>query len=324
MDSGSHLAFGLSLAGLAYVDPAISHNSALSQAVLLGTIIGSHAPDFDMVTRIKGYASYLRHHRGITHSIPALFIWPLVLALSLAAVFQVTTYWMHLYMWSFIAVILHVFLDTLNSYGVQSMRPFTKKWIQLDILTIFDPFLFVLHTAGIVAWLGFAYEPAVIFPYIYGLTFLYIGLRAAQHRFLIRKALASMGAAETCRVIPTFFWFHWGVIVETKNCFYTGKIVYGRLLVEQVYSRSTSAIQQNPIVRATLKTEGVRAFLEFAQCIHVTWVERQHGYEVQWSDVRFWYNRKLPFGVDIMLDRDCNVVKQTLGWRKKLWDRPFV
>jgi hypothetical protein len=34
--------------------------------------------------------------------------------------------------------------------------------------------------------------------------------------------------------------------------------------------------------------------------------------------------RKLPFGVDVMLDQDFNVLKQTLGWRKKLWEPPFV
>ncbi|WP_286885904.1 metal-dependent hydrolase [Aneurinibacillus sp. UBA3580] len=131
MDTGSHLMFGISLAGLAYIDPAVSHNPALAQAVLIGTIIGANAPDFDMVTRIKGYASYLRYHRGITHSIPALFIWPLVIMFLLAMTFRLTTFWMNLYMWTFIAVILHVFLDTLNSYGVQSMRPFTKNGFNL-------------------------------------------------------------------------------------------------------------------------------------------------------------------------------------------------
>jgi inner membrane protein len=324
MDTGSHVVFGISLAGLAYIDPAVSQNPTLAQAILIGTIVGANAPDFDVITRIKGYTFYLRYHRGITHSIPALFIWPLVITLLLALTFRLPTFWTNLYMWTFIAVIFHVFLDTLNSYGVQSLRPFTKKWIQLDILAIFDPFLFILHMAGIVIWLGFAHQPADIFMYVYCLTLLYIGIRTVQHGLLVQKVLASMSGAETCQVIPTSHWFHWRFVLETKSCFYTGKIIYSRLLVEEVYLKNIYSIQENQIVRATMKTEGVRTFLEFARYIHVTWKEQQNGYEVRWSDVRFWYNRKLPFGVDVMLDRDFNVLKQTLGWRKKLWDPPFV
>lgn len=127
------------------------------------------------------------------------------------------------------------------------------------------------------------------------MTLLYIGIRTVQHRFLVQIVLASISKAETCQIIPTFHWFHWRFVAETKNCFYTGKIIYSRLLVEEVYLKNTRTIQENRIVRTTLKTEGVRTFLEFARYIHVTWKERQNGYEVQWSDVRFWYNSEASF-----------------------------
>ncbi|UJF35985.1 metal-dependent hydrolase [Paenibacillus hexagrammi] len=54
MDTGSHLLFGVTLAGLACLEPAIVHEPALAHAILAGTLIGSHAPDFDTVTRLKG------------------------------------------------------------------------------------------------------------------------------------------------------------------------------------------------------------------------------------------------------------------------------
>ncbi|MCK9909406.1 metal-dependent hydrolase, partial [Microbacteriaceae bacterium K1510] len=116
MDTGSHLLFGVSLAGLAYMDPAVAGNSALAYAVAVGTIVGSNAPDFDLVVRLKGMASYLRHHRGITHSLPALPLWPALLALPLAFGFGVTEYLLHLYGWMLVAVLFHVLLDALNSY----------------------------------------------------------------------------------------------------------------------------------------------------------------------------------------------------------------
>lgn len=105
--------------------------------MLTGTLIGSHAPDFDTVLRVKGFAAYIQYHRGITHSIPALFIWPALIALPLGFGFGVLQHWFVLYLWIFLSVVLHVLLDTLNSYGVQSTRPFSAQWVHLDILAIF-------------------------------------------------------------------------------------------------------------------------------------------------------------------------------------------
>ncbi len=71
-------------------------------------------------------------------------------------------------------------------------------------------------------------------------------------------------------------------------------------------------------------TDGVRAFLHFAQHIYVCWKEKNGGYEVQWRDMRFWHKRKLSFGVDVHLDRDMNVVSDRIGWTKKLGIRHML
>jgi inner membrane protein len=49
LDTTSHIVIGNGLAALAQIDPAVSGSAAMSQAVLLGTSIGSNAPDFDFV-----------------------------------------------------------------------------------------------------------------------------------------------------------------------------------------------------------------------------------------------------------------------------------
>ncbi|MFD2505844.1 metal-dependent hydrolase [Paenibacillus septentrionalis] len=53
MDSASHFVVGVGLAGLAQLDPVVHSNPALSTVVIIGTIIGSQAPDFDTITRLK-------------------------------------------------------------------------------------------------------------------------------------------------------------------------------------------------------------------------------------------------------------------------------
>jgi inner membrane protein len=80
----------------------------------------------------------------------------------------------------------------------------------------------------------------------------------------------------------------------------------------------------NPIIDATMGTDGVRAFLHFSKHIHVYFTKKTDGYEVNWRDMRFWHNHKLPFGVDVQLDDNLNVVGQSIGWSKKTWEAPYV
>src|SRR5699024_11361618 len=48
---------------------------------------------------------------------------------------------------------LHVFVDIFNAYGTQAGRPFTNKWIALGFINTFDPYIFILHIVGIIAWI---------------------------------------------------------------------------------------------------------------------------------------------------------------------------
>ncbi|MGO0062763.1 metal-dependent hydrolase [Brevibacillus fluminis] len=321
MDTGSHLLLGVSLAGLAYADPVVALHPEIAHAVMIGTMIGSVAPDFDTVVRLRGYAFYIRHHRGISHSIPALFLWPAVISGAIMLCSGLSHGWLSLFLWTLAAVMLHVGLDMCNTYGVQSLRPFSKAWVHLDILSIFEPFLFFLHLAGVVAWwLHASIAPGMLFGLIYAISGLYIVIRARQHRALIRLIKAHSGQKGLCHVFPQLSWFRWQYLLEGEQAFYTGMIERGRIMSGEVFSKQ----EKNDVIQATVGTDGVRAFLAFAQRVHVTCLELHDGYHVRWSDVRFWHGQKLPFGVDVRLDRELNVISCSLGWRKKVWEPPFV
>ncbi len=320
MDTASHLLFGATLAGLAHLDPVVAHKPALAQAVMAGTLIGSHAPDFDALMRIRGYAWYIRHHRGITHSIPALFLWPVLISLPLAAAFGCLGDWQHVYVWTCVAVVFHVFLDLMNTYGVQCLRPFTKKWMHLDILSIFEPFLFVLHVTGLAVWIGLGADPARLFVWTYAVTGIYLVLRAIQHAWLVDRVRRRYGEIGACHVVPSFHVLHWRYVVHSGDRFYAGRILGATIIEEDVYANAAP----NEVIQSTIGIDGVRAFLDFAQRVHVTYKELQDGYEVRWSDMRFWYDRTLPFGVDVRLDSHLNVVNHSVGWRKRAWEPPFM
>ncbi len=112
-------------------------------------MIAVNLPDIDnFVARGQ---SYFDHHRGITHS----FVGVLGLSLALAA-----TVWtagrfcfgagkkpvrfLPLWIVSALGVLSHLFLDFLGDYGVRPFLPFGSKWYYGDLLSIVDPWLWLI------------------------------------------------------------------------------------------------------------------------------------------------------------------------------------
>ncbi|KGT72733.1 hydrolase, partial [Bradyrhizobium japonicum] len=180
MDTATHFAMGFGLAGLAHLDPIVAASPGLAEAILIGTVIGSQAPDLDGFTRIFGSAAYIRNHRGISHSVPALFAWTAAI-FGLIQLISPQAHLFHLLAWIFSAVCLHVFVDLFNSYGTKGFYPFQKKWIALDVIFIFDAFIFALHAFGLMLWMAGA-EPGRLFLWIYLLITCYYIYRYQAHK----------------------------------------------------------------------------------------------------------------------------------------------
>ncbi|WP_051620969.1 metal-dependent hydrolase [Paenibacillus sp. UNC451MF] len=183
MDTASHLMFGATLGGLALLDPAVAQQPVLAHAIMAATLVGSNAPDFDTIVRLKSYSAYIRIHRGVTHSIPALLIWPLLISFPVTGLFQVWEHFHLIFLWAMGAVLYHVLLDWFNVYGVQCFRPLSNKWKNMDILSLFEPFLFVIHGAGLIIWsfMGSKVHTGWLFLGIYAATLIYIVVRSYQH-----------------------------------------------------------------------------------------------------------------------------------------------
>ncbi|MCI3922544.1 metal-dependent hydrolase [Paenibacillus sp. TRM 82003] len=324
MDTGSHLLFGATLTGLAMADPVIAAHPERLAVTAAALMLSSHAPDFDTIVRFWGRGAYLRWHRGISHSLPALPLWPLLVMIPYAAVFGFSdpAVW-HVYLWSFAAVVFHVLLDALNGYGVQCLRPFTKRWVHLDVLTICDPYLFGAHALALGVWLGGLVEPAMLFPPLYAATFGYIAWRAWRHRRWVRKLRRQLQATGVCYVTPCLHWWKWSFVAEREERFVSGFIHRG-VLTDVVEVGKGEPTEGHPVIEASKATDGVRAFLSFAQRVHVAMTESEDGYTVRWSEMRFVFGEKLPFGVDIQMDRNYGVVSERIGWQKKAWEGPYV
>ncbi|MGO4111221.1 metal-dependent hydrolase [Paenibacillus sp. YAF4_2] len=125
MDTGSHLLFGATLGGLACLNPTVSSQPEIGFAILAGTIIGSHAPDFDVFARLRGHAAYIRHHRGIMHSLPAPFLWARALVLPSAWLLGVMEHVLLIMLWTL------GFVDQVHLHVHEHQNGFEVSWIDV-------------------------------------------------------------------------------------------------------------------------------------------------------------------------------------------------
>lgn len=313
---------GATLGGLAMVDPVVAAHHEAAYAVMAATLIGSHAPDFDTLARLKGPAAYVRYHRGITHSLPAPMLWALGLGFPIAMLTGAADYVWTVVLWAFIAVCLHIVLDLCNGYGVQCLRPITRKWVHLDALCLFDPYLFGLHAAGACLWLLRVLPPAPLFLTVYTLTILYISWRLAARRLIRRRLRLRFGLNGRLTMVPSLSGRSWQFSAELDDRSVLGMISGRHISIDHTVMKQ--AEQLPPAVAATMGADGVRAFLQFAERVHYQVQERLDGYEVTWSDVRFWTKDGMPFGVAVQLDRNLQVLHHQLRWNKKTWEPPHV
>ena len=145
MDNLTHSLIGLTAAkaGLEKLSPG---------ATVL-CVIAANAPDADIITGLLGDRwLYLRHHRGITHSI--------VGAVAIAVALPLTFYLIDLLVArirqrppsvrlvglliaSLIATATHPFMDWTNNYGLRPLLPWSSQWFYGDFLFVIDPVLWL-------------------------------------------------------------------------------------------------------------------------------------------------------------------------------------
>jgi membrane-bound metal-dependent hydrolase YbcI (DUF457 family) len=160
MDNLTHSLIGLvageAMARCTAPDPRGLPAPARRNALIAISIIGSNLPDVDLAWSMQFVTGdrmgYLLQHRGHTHT--------LLGCLALAALLLMGTWLWHRYrhrQWSagdlrslgamaLLAVLLHLGLDALNSYGVHPFWPWDNRWKYGDRLFIVEP-LFWLATA---------------------------------------------------------------------------------------------------------------------------------------------------------------------------------
>lgn len=310
MDTGTHIVMGLGLGGLAMLDPSIANDPATSQAVLAATLVGSQAPDFDTILKLKNNAVYIRNHRGITHSLPALVIWPLLL-FGIISLFVPGADNSKLLLWTAIAVFLHVFVDIFNAYGTQALYPLSKKWIALGVISIFDPFIFFLHIAGLLLWYV-GVNPGYTFLTVYVILVIYYVIRIIARQRVNSIVLNKIPEAEEIYASPTIRWGQYHLAIKSKHEFFVAGLKNGKVTVWDTFDRLP--IPKSKLIDAAKQDKNISAFLSFSP-VHRWEVEKNdHGHMVQFIDLRYRSKGHYPFVAMVQLDENLNIITSYTGW----------
>ena len=122
-------------------------------------VIGANLPDLDVLAYFAGPEADLEWRRGWSHGILALVVLPFVLAGSLLLVHRAGRRLRspdarsaapgQLLLLSFIAILSHPILDTLNTYGMRWLMPFSARWFYGDTLFIIDPWMWLALALGV-------------------------------------------------------------------------------------------------------------------------------------------------------------------------------
>jgi len=317
---------------------AISHAglNRKTRFATLAVILGANLPDIDLVARLDSSATYLKYHRGITHSILGMT----VLAVLLAGVMHAlgrrarpkagltpNGRWLLLAAW--LGTASHLLMDFTNSYGVRPFLPFSGRWYAGDIMFIFDPLLLTLLILG----LGFpailrlvseevgARKPNLRRGAVFSLCALLAlwGLRTFAHRRVI-EALESRTYLEQNPQSSGAFPspsnpFEWTGVVETETSFFVQPVNALDPDVNPEAARVFRKPEPSSALEAALKTHVGTIFSDFARYPWAQVEEGEEAYHISVRDLRFSSGlMRGGFVMDVDLDKNLRVRSESFSF----------
>ncbi|MGH7525692.1 MAG: metal-dependent hydrolase [Gemmatimonadales bacterium] len=145
------------LVGAGLARSGLGKRTALGAATL---VIGSNLPDLDVLAYLDGPAADLAFRRGWTHGILALALLPFALT-GLMLLLDRTLRRLRraslpsavapreVLLLSSVSILSHPILDSLNTYGVRWLMPFSGRWFYSDTLFIVDPWVWLALAFGL-------------------------------------------------------------------------------------------------------------------------------------------------------------------------------
>jgi len=273
--------------------------------------IAGNLPDIEIFSGLSSTASYLEHHRGITHTfvgVPAL-----ALLLASAMYFFSGNFW-KTYVVALIAMGVHPVLDYANTYGVRPFLPFNGKWYYGDLLFIFDPYIDVVLVLGLMAGAYFNRRKLMAWLSLVAVI-AYIGARVELRSLAAAHMEKSDGE---WAVFPTVLNpFIWEGIVGTKTEWVKLRVHSLHGIEGEITHTPRGSFSE--IEKRAAATYSAAVLLRFARFPFVRTEKTNTGYRVKFIDFRF-YNEKSQTGLsaEVLLDPSLNVTNENISFIRSI------
>jgi len=276
MDTITHI-----LTGAVMAFPA---ERRLGRAGVAAPILGSFAPDVDLILQPIDHEIYFQYHRVITNSIVGMAVMPLLVAWLVWRIYGRRGF---LPIWALtqLAYCTHVFMDLTNSYGCKLLWPFSGQWQSLDLVSIVDPFITGLMIVSILLMaLKVRQAPVVascfvlLIAYWGGLMYLH---GRALDLFRAGEPQAVKVAATPARFDPSV----WRMVAETPERFDMGSYDLRSGAWQERYSLPKQTVE--PTCMKALTATSAKAFMDFARFPYMRCERDGNGWLVRVQDLRF-------------------------------------
>jgi inner membrane protein len=216
MDAVTHAIIGVAVGGLS------GHPITMQDPVYIASVLGSQAPDFDLIVRLRGKMAFLKAHRAFSHSLPGVLMWSSLITAGLY-LFSPGSALAEVFFWSFLGGLSHIIMDFLNTHGASVLWPVRLERKSLNLLNVFDPLLSALLLGLYFYHLPVRHLAAASFAIIVLYT---AGRYVLKYRALLR--LRNHFGEQNIRdilVMPCLSGiYHWDFLVTAENAYYLGHI----------------------------------------------------------------------------------------------------
>lgn len=130
---------------------SLAETKKMSYAALSGAA-GAMLPDLDvLIDRSSDPLLQLEFHRQFTHSFLFAPLGAAIVAGLLWWILKKKLSFQEIYLYSFVGILTAGLADTITSYGVQLLWPFTDERFAWNLISVFDPLFSLAILTGIVA-----------------------------------------------------------------------------------------------------------------------------------------------------------------------------
>lgn len=297
MDPLTHAVVGLAIGTVAGGDFSVNNG------LLVASTIGALAPDFDIVLQAWGDYSYLKHHRGFSHSLPGIGAFSIAIS-GLLSLFFPEIGLFQLFLWTFLGAFSHSFLDIFNSYGAQLLWPFSRKMLTANLLMIYDPVLTLCCLAQII-W-GGKVQNLHFYTLSIFITYLFV-------RYLMRTWAGNLLYSRLKRnhninfivLLPHLFSLtRWDFIVKTEQRTIVGNM---DMIKRDYLIQKTLLSIKKEVKEVLLATKMGEVFLKFTPLPHVLCEKQGDKLVGRFIDLRYLVKDRFLHNATVVMTNDYQV-----------------